>query len=201
MIATITNTTETSFALPLFQEWMTPYEVYAIRRSFAHFNDVMTGPRGVQFLYLVELGVITVEFQLEPTDYYVPFFGATDNTKDLFVRVFPTEAVIPDNRMVTLRRGVAAVADPTQNDFMPAAGITLAVLGGNANEVTVQTSGITPPLPYVFEPGQPVFVGPDGGLVQNTDLLPKPCWFQMIGLAVDTERVTLAISGQMTFRA
>lgn len=198
MIATITNNTDTSFALPLFQEWMTPYEVYRVRRSFAHFNDVMTGPRGTMFLYLAELGIITVQFQLEPTDAYVPFFG--DDSRGRMIREVSAPVPIEPGLMVTLRGGVAALADPAQDSLMPAAGISLA-MSEVIPQVSVQTTGTTPPLPYTFEPGLPVFVGANGTLTQNADEIPRPGWLQMVGLAADIDAVTLSISGQMTYLA
>lgn len=112
-------------------------------------------------------------------------------------RTITTSSVFLIGQVVAEKGGALTLAQPEDELSMPAIGIVLSMGVGS---VLVQTIGTTPALPYVFAPGEPVFVAPNGLLTQNATLVPRPGHLQMVGVAAGTNAVTLAMTGQMAKR-
>jgi len=114
-------------------------------------------------------------------------------------RSFPTDEVIPPGTMVHVRStGIAVKADPQDVTRMPASGIALSQSGVL---VRVQASGIVPRIASGLIPGAPVFVGDAGLPITDPAGITLPASVQMIGVALDTSSLSLAITGQLVKRA
>ncbi len=114
-------------------------------------------------------------------------------------RSFPTDEVIAPGTLVHVRStGMAVKADPQDATRMPASGIALSQSGVL---VRVQTSGIVPRIANGLIPGAPVFVGDAGLPITDPAGITLPASVQMIGVALDTSSLSLAITGQFVKRS
>ena len=115
------------------------------------------------------------------------------------VRTLPTEEILDAGRLVHITpAGMAVLAIPQDPTRMPAAGI---VLSGSAGQVRVRFSGIAPRVGVGLLIGAPVFVG-DGGLpVTDPVGITLPAAVQMMGVALDSTTIALAVTGAMTKRS
>lgn len=94
--------------------------------------------------------------------------------------------------------GTAVLAIPQDAARMPAAGIVLATQG---NLARIQVSGIAPRIASGLLPGAPVFVGEGGLPVSDPAGITLPAAVQMIGVALDSTSVSLAVTGQLVKRS
>lgn len=115
------------------------------------------------------------------------------------VRSFPIEGLLLPGQFAHITSsGTAVKALPQDMERMPAAGLVLAVQG---NLARVQVSGIVPSIASGLLCGAPVFVG-DGGLpISDPAGITMPAAVQLVGVALDSSTVSLAISGQFVKRA
>lgn len=115
------------------------------------------------------------------------------------VRAFPMgEELEPGVFVHITDAGLAVKALPQDASRMPAQGLVLATQG---NLARVQVSGIVPRIATSLLCGAPVFVG-DGGLpITSPEGITLPAAVQIVGTALDSASISLAITGQFIKRA
>lgn len=115
------------------------------------------------------------------------------------VRTFLTSESLEEGQLVHVTpAGMAVLCSPQDPMRMPAAGIVLAQSG---DQVRVRVNGIASRVTSGLIPGLPVFVG-DGGLpISDPAGITLPASVQIIGVALDSLSISLAITGQVVKRA
>lgn len=108
------------------------------------------------------------------------------------------EVLTPRMLVHILPNGKAVRAVPQDPDRMPAAGIVLAYSNGT---VRVRTGGIVAGASVNLLPGAPVFVGDAGLPVTDPAGITLPAALQILGVALNSTDISLAITGQVVKRS
>jgi len=198
VISSIVN--KSSHQIGVNLEWasagasVSPSECLNVRGYLAQPVDVIgTVQHPIQQTILVQQEVIDLAQQV---DLYAIGDEAEESEQ---VRTVPTNEALSAGQMVHVTTaGLAVLCSPQDPMRMPAAGIVLARSG---NQVRVRVSGLAPRIASGLIPGLPVFVG-DGGLpITDPTGITLPAAVQIIGVALDSSTVCLAITGQVVKRA
>lgn len=122
----------------------------------------------------------------------------TESEESEQVRTFRAEEEVEAGKFVTVMpSGNIVLSVPQDMSRMPASGIALT---SGEGLIRVRVGGITPRVAAGLLPGAPVFVG-DGGLpVTDPQGITLPAAVQLVGTALDTSSIALAITGSVVKR-
>ncbi|MFO0992548.1 MAG: capsid cement protein [Hyphomicrobiales bacterium] len=106
----------------------------------------------------------------------------------------PAGAAVSGHRVIAWENGEARHADPTVlTDGRRVIGVSLnAALTGDP--VTVRQSGLVVDASLALVPGLPVFLGPDGALIQTPPTAPSAAFQLRIGSALSPDTLLVRIS-------